>query len=177
MRRHNSPKSRRQLKALATMILVVAALWLLSVRAEEAVYHGTVMRVSAGEKLLVRTRHRTFRVRLAGIRAPRTGQPFATAAQHALRRLLSGRKVRVAQVGSLRSGWMAADVYRDQVHVNAELVRQGFAWAAQTAPATSPLRRLEAEARGAQRGLWAESNPTPPWEWQGTSVGGGNDAH
>lgn len=158
------------------MILVVAALWLLSVRAEEAVYHGTVMRVSAGEKLLVRTRHRTFRVRLAGIRAPRTGQPFATAAQHALRRLLSGRKVRVAQVGSLRSGWMAADVYRDQVHVNAELVRQGFAWAAQTAPATSPLRRLEAEARGAQRGLWAESNPTPPWEWQGTSVGGENDA-
>ena len=154
----------------------MAALWLLSARAEEAVYHGTVMRVSGGEKLLVRTRHRTFRVRLAGIRTPGMSQPFGKAAENALRRLLSGRKVRVAQVGSLRNRWMAAEVYRDQVQVNAELVRRGLAWAAPNTPAGSHFRKLEAEARAARRGLWAEPNPMPPWEWQGTSVSGGQDA-
>jgi len=28
------------------------------------------------------------------------------------------------------------------------------------------LGRLEAEARAAKRGLWADANPTPPWEWR-----------
>ena len=90
VRAKSSLQSRRQLGALKIIGLVVAALWLLSARAEEAVYHGTVMRVSGGEKLLVRTRHRTFRVRLAGIRTPGMSQPFGKAAENALRRLLSG---------------------------------------------------------------------------------------
>ena len=27
------------------------------------------------------------------------------------------------------------------------------------------LEQLEQEAREAQRGLWADANPIPPWEW------------
>jgi len=30
----------------------------------------------------------------------------------------------------------------------------------------SELEKLEKEAREAQRGLWADPSPVPPWEWR-----------
>ncbi len=51
--------------------------------------------------------------------------------------------------------------------LNHELVRAGFAWWYQRyAPDDETLPQLEREARGAKRGLWAEAEPVPPWEWR-----------
>lgn len=36
----------------------------------------------------------------------------------------------------------------------------------QYAPADTTLKRLEAEARTAKAGLWADPKPIPPWEWR-----------
>ncbi len=157
--------------------LMLAVLWSMWVSADSESHHGTVMRIAAGDKLLVRTRNRTFRVRLAGIRVPGAKQPFATAARNALGRLVRGRKVRLVQVGAVRDGWMPAEVFRDALHINAELVRQGYAWVARDKPGESVLADLEKEARDAQRGLWAAPNPLPPWEREETrSLRGGENA-
>ncbi len=49
--------------------------------------------------------------------------------------------------------------------VNRELVRAGFAWwYRKYAPEDETLKELEAEARDAKRGLWADASPVPPWE-------------
>ncbi len=32
------------------------------------------------------------------------------------------------------------------------------------------LKQLEAEARQAKRGLWADPSPVPPWEWRRLNV-------
>ncbi len=52
--------------------------------------------------------------------------------------------------------------------LNRELVRAGFAWwYRRYAPDDEMLAQLEQEAREAQRGLWADAEPVPPWEWRG----------
>jgi micrococcal nuclease len=47
-----------------------------------------------------------------------------------------------------------------------ELVRAGFAWWFRRYSSDATLEALEAEARAARRGLWADPNAVPPWEWR-----------
>jgi micrococcal nuclease len=39
-------------------------------------------------------------------------------------------------------------------------------WYRQYAPHDTTLAQLEAEARQAKRGLWADVDPVPPWAWR-----------
>jgi micrococcal nuclease len=55
----------------------------------------------------------------------------------------------------------------DGRNLNQEIVRAGFAWwCRQYARHDKELERLEAEAKGAKRGLWADKDPMPPWEFR-----------
>jgi micrococcal nuclease len=59
----------------------------------------------------------------------------------------------------------------DGCSLNREMVRAGLAWwYCRYAPNDGELARLEAEARNAQRGLWVNPNPVPPWSWRRPSV-------
>lgn len=59
-------------------------------------------------------------------------------------------------------------VYVGATDVNAEMIRQGAAWAYRQYLKDQSLLRLEAEAKAAKRGLWAlpEAQRMPPWEWR-----------
>ena len=56
--------------------------------------------------------------------------------------------------------------------MNLERVRAGMAWwyrqyAKEQTPADRQLYELaENDARAAKRGLWADNEPMPPWEWR-----------
>ena len=51
--------------------------------------------------------------------------------------------------------------------VNAEMIRQGFAWHYKQYNGDLELHQLEQEAREAKRGLWSDSQvPVAPWEWR-----------
>lgn len=52
------------------------------------------------------------------------------------------------------------------VDVEAEQVRRGLAWVYRHYSDDARLLALEAEAKAARRGLWAEANPIPPWDWR-----------
>ena len=62
--------------------------------------------------------------------------------------------------------------------VNAALVAAGAAWVYRQYAKDPRLFALEAEARAAQRGLWAlpEAQRTPPWEWRREKREGGTQA-
>ena len=59
-------------------------------------------------------------------------------------------------------------VYVGATDVNAEMIRQGAAWAYRQYLKDQSLLRLEPEAKAAKRGLWAlpEAQRMPPWEWR-----------
>jgi endonuclease YncB( thermonuclease family) len=55
----------------------------------------------------------------------------------------------------------------DGLNLNQELVKQGWCWwYRKYAPGDTALEGLEKEAREAKKGLWADPQPVPPWEWR-----------
>lgn len=133
---------------------------------------GVVIVVIDGDTLLFKpddshpSAARAFiKVRLAGIDAPEAGQPHGDAATHALKERVLKRRARLAPVATDAYGRTLGRLETDGLDVNAELVRQGHAWAS-SRDAAHPYLLVQDEARRARRGLWAGPDPVPPWVWR-----------
>ncbi|QQS55105.1 MAG: thermonuclease family protein [Candidatus Competibacteraceae bacterium] len=146
-------------------LLVAGLLWPLAVHAAE--FGGRVVGVSDGDTLTVRTDdNRRVRVRLAGIDAPEHDQPYGSAATRSLAGLALNRVVRVRVVAEDDYGRTVGAVRSGGRDLDAEQVRRGMAWVYRRYARSRRLYALEAEAKQARRGLWADSNPIPPWDWR-----------
>jgi hypothetical protein len=107
-------------------------------------------------------------IRLAGIDAPETGQDQGSAARQIASDLVFGKEVTIEPRSTDRSGRTVAEVVLpDGRSLDQEMVRAGMAWwYRRYVPADEELAAIEADARAARKGLWAQSNPIPPWDWR-----------
>ncbi len=146
-------------------LLLAGLLWPLTIHAAE--FGGRVVGISDGDTLTVQTDdNRRVRVRLAGIDAPEHDQPYGAAATRSLSALALDRAVRVRVVAEDDYGRTVGTVFADGRDLDAEQVRRGMAWVYRRYARSRSLYALEAEAKQARRGLWADSNPIPPWDWR-----------
>lgn len=105
-----------------------------------------------------------YRVRYIGIDTPEVHpevEALGLEAWQANRELVDGKVVRLERDVSEvdQYGRLLRYVYVDDIFVNAELVRQGLAYARAYPPDTKHqdyLEELEREARQAGRGMWAK---------------------
>lgn len=149
------------------MRLIALLLLLLPATAMAAEWVGTVVGVADGDTITVLNQdQRTERIRLSDIDAPESGQAFGSRAKQALSDLVYRQRVRAVEVDRDRYGRLVARVYVGELDVNAELVRTGMAWVYRQYSRDAALLTLEAEARAAKRGLWADASPVPPWEYR-----------
>ena len=156
-------RSRRVLTYLS-VALVVLVPWL--GYAEQ--FTGKVVRISDGDTLGVLRDGKEVRVRLHGVDTPEKAQAFGTRAHQFTSELVFGKEGTVLVKDTDRYGRVVAEVLLpDGRSLNQELVKAGMAWWYQRyAPNDTTLAQLEADARAAQRGLWAEAHPVPPWAWR-----------
>ena len=99
---------------------------------------------------------RAEKIRLYGIDCPEKGQAF-------------GKDVTVKVKDTDRYGrTVGIVILPDGRSLNEELVYQGLAWWYRKYSKSPKLATSEMEARLAHRGLWADKNPIPPWEWRKT---------
>ena len=146
---------------LTKAVLLAFALWTQAVAAE-----SPVVRVKDGDSVVVLSGGRKVEVRLAYIDAPEFKQAYGRRAGAALRSLVGNRKVELELIGGDVHRRIVARVLRGSLDVNAEMVRQGFAWVRREYRHPPGLARLEDEARAARRGLWTAADPVPPWVWR-----------
>jgi endonuclease YncB( thermonuclease family) len=126
-----------------------------------------VVGVTDGDTIKVLRNGRHEALRLHGIDAPEKGQAFGQRAKQFTSGLAFGKTVAVRVRGLDRYGRTIGDVVLpDGRNLNQEVVRAGYAWWYRRYSADQRLAALEAEARAARRGLWADPNPQPPWEWR-----------
>jgi endonuclease YncB( thermonuclease family) len=93
---------------------------------------------------------------------------FGKRAKQAASALVFGRDVILQTHGQDEYGRTLADVFlRNGTNINRMLVKDGWCWwYRKYATADTVLEGLEREAREAKKGLWADPQPVPPWEWR-----------
>lgn len=144
---------------------------------------GRVVGVADGDTITVLgAGSRQARIRLQGIDAPESGQPFGQVSKRNLSDLIFDRRVTVEYEKTDRYGRILGKVLADGRDLNLEQVRAGLAWHykyyqdEQTPEDRRLYANAETEARSARRGLWADANPTPPWDFRRGGRGRADDA-
>ena len=92
-----------------------------------------------------------------------------TEAKQALSSLIFGKTVSVVVKSKDRYGRFIADVIADGNSANKSMVLSGYAWVyREYVPAAerAGYLKLEAEAKNARRGLWADPNPIYPSQFR-----------
>lgn len=103
-------------------------------------------------------------VRVWGIDAPETGQPYGTAATKAARKLVGGETVTLHVEDTGPYGRLIARVRTEDVDLGQSLAFSGYAWHSRKYATSDTLKECEREARTEGAGLWAQDNPVPPWK-------------
>jgi endonuclease YncB( thermonuclease family) len=156
------------------MIRFVALLILVVVIASAATrpartVKGRVVKVADGDTLTVLDKtNRQHKIRLAGIDAPERAQAFGTRAREVLAAKVFGRDVRVEVIDTDRYGREVGRIFLSRRYIDAEMVREGFAWRYPQWDWAGEFSPAETDARRSRRGLWAGKNPVPPWEFRKT---------
>lgn len=129
---------------------------------------GRIVRVADGDTVSLLDRdNQQYLIRLYGIDAPELDQPHGSTAREALAGLVAGKRLGVVVVETDDYGRLVGTLYADGRNINLTLVEQGHAWWYQYfARHERALAAAEQAARSARRGLWARSNPIPPWDWR-----------
>lgn len=129
---------------------------------------GRVVKVNDGDTITILDANQTqHKVRLYGIDTPEYTQPYSRAATKTLAGLVQGEGVGVDVKDTDSYGRAVGVVYKGNVNVNLRMVKSGYAWwYRKYAPLDDDLRMAEERARIDKLGLWAEPDPTPPWEWR-----------
>lgn len=109
---------------------------------------------------------RQHKIRLQGIDAPELGQPFGRVARDRLAALAKGKAAEIRGQGKDRYGRLLASVAIEGDDLGRRLVAEGLAWHYTRYSEDAGLAAAENAARAAERGLWAEREPVPPWEWR-----------
>ncbi len=156
-------------RLLFLRLLLLLAVSSLPSAAAPAPFDAHVTQVLDGDSLIVRRMAdgAAMELRLSGIDAPESAQPWGPEARRALAALTLGRQVRVAVRARDRYRRHVADVWVDGRHVNHALVAAGHAWVFDRYGPDPALRAAKAAARAARRGLWSlpadQQLPPPTW--------------
>ncbi|HXY35360.1 MAG TPA: thermonuclease family protein [Planctomycetaceae bacterium] len=138
---------------------------------------GQVVKIADGDTLTVLDQSRVqHKIRLAGIDAPEKSQAFGTQARNALASKVFRQTVRVEVTDTDRYGREVGRVFCSRRFINAEMVRDGLAWRYPQFDKPGEFEAPETDARRHHRGLWAESDPVPPWEFRKAKRAGANVA-
>lgn len=134
---------------------------------------GRVVAISDGDTLTVLDASKAqHKIRLAGIDAPEKAQPFGTRSRQVLSEHVFSKDVTVLVVDVDRYKRVVGIITLGGKDINQQLVAEGYAWAyrqfLKKLPAGKADAYLESEqrAKNNKAGLWADKDPTPPWEWR-----------
>jgi endonuclease YncB( thermonuclease family) len=129
-------------------------------------FTAKVIAVLDGDTVLIKRASGLLKIRLAEIDAPEKAQTFGETSKRSLSDMVMGKQVKFVSETVDQYGRMVAHLSVNDLDVNAEQIRRGMAWEYSNFHSNKALIALQHEAMQVPRGLWAQSDPTPPWEWR-----------
>ncbi|EAB3660490.1 hypothetical protein EGA70_14510 [Salmonella enterica] len=128
---------------------------------------GKVIRVLDGDTIEVLQDKKPVRIRLANIDAPEKKQAYGRWSTNQLKSLVAAQPVTVTYTQTDRYGRIIGRVFTTNgTEASRFMVQSGAAWVYERYNTDKALPALQREAQTQKRGLWADSQPVPPWEWR-----------
>ena len=129
---------------------------------------GQVVRIHDGDTLTIQAGRGATVVRLKDIDAPELSQPYGVASRGSLLALCPvGSYAEATGKDRDRYGRLIVSLNCGGQDAAVHQVRSGAAWVFRRyVRADSPLFLTEIEAKSAKRGLWANPDPVPPWQFR-----------
>lgn len=128
---------------------------------------GKVIRILDGDTIDVLQDKKPVRIRLANIDAPEKKQAFGRWSTNQLKGLVAAQPVTVTYTQTDRYGRIIGRVFTaNGTEASRFMVQSGAAWVYERYNTDKALPTLQREAQTHKRGLWADSQPVPPWEWR-----------
>lgn len=130
---------------------------------------GTVSSIKSGDVIAVKNNSGLIqKIRLYGIDAPDSTQPFGDRSRQMLTAMTKGKIVTFKVVGKNPDGSLVASVFWDNLSINGAMVKAGYAWVSPTCEGEKcdGWNDYQKYARQEKRGLWQEADPVSPWKWR-----------
>ncbi len=144
-------------------ILALVLLQFLSVKQMS----GRIVGVQDGDTVTLLEGGQEFRIRLDGIDCPEKNQAYGQVARQFTADKAFNRDVKVRWKEKDRYGrYLGTLITPRGENLNKELLKAGLAWHYKQYSDSFVLAGLERQARKERRGLWAEQDPEPPWEFR-----------
>lgn len=129
-------------------------------------FTGKVVSIADGDTITVLLDKTQHRIRLAGIDAPESTQAFGTKSKKALADKVFGQEVKIEWKERDKYKRIVGEVYLGDRRICLEMVQEGMAWHYKQYSKDAALAKAETEAKEAKKGLWADANPIPPWDFR-----------
>ncbi len=130
-------------------------------------FGARVVTVHEGDRLTIHHEGRSEMIYLKDIDCPELKQPYGKQAKRTTAAFIGNRDIVVRGLTRDKQGRVSAEVLlNDGRNVGRELLKEGLAWWQRSTSNNASLEVLEELARASRKGLWADSNPVPPWKWK-----------
>lgn len=127
--------------------------------------NGRVVKVADGDTItLLTAEKKQIKIRLYGIDAPEKKQAFGEKSRNFLAYRVGGKVVEIKGMGVDKYKRLLAVIYFKGADINAELVKNGYAWA--FVKYSNDYIGFENLARRSKTGLWRDKNAIAPWEFR-----------
>lgn len=152
------------------LLFLLLGIYLLPIASsEEAIqYQGRVVKVTDGDSITILVGKQQIKIRLGEIDTPERGQPYWRVSRKALESLVAGRTINAIQTDIDRYKRVVAHIYIDDIWVNEQMVKGGYAWVYREYAKMESIYLAEEYAKANKLGIWSlpESERIPPWEWR-----------
>jgi endonuclease YncB( thermonuclease family) len=151
------------MKALYGIFAVVLISITASSQAEE-ILKGKVTNVIDGNTFeLLAEDNESYKVVLYGVDSPELGQEYGDKAKKLLEKLILNKNITTKIQGKDRLGnRLGITLLDEKTDPRIELLEAGLAWTSER-NALEELESVKEKAKEKGKGLWKESEPTPPW--------------
>lgn len=128
---------------------------------------GKVVSIANGDTIRLLDANKVqHKIRFQGIDAPEKKQAFGTRSKEALSEKIGEKEIVVVWKEKDRYDRILGEVYLGKRHINLEMVQDGMAWHYKRYSKNAALADAEIAARRQRIGLWADKEPTPPWDFR-----------
>lgn len=144
-------------------LLYILLLFSLSLNAQLG---GKIVKVSDGDTVILLDSNNTqHKIRLNGIDAPESNQPYGNKSKEFLASLIAGKTVIVEWKKRDQYKRILGVIYLGDTNINAEMIRAGYAWNYKYSKDKYYIK-LQEKAKVEKKGLWKDKNAVDPWQWR-----------